>query len=417
MFKRTRIAFQIVLTLFSFFGFNEAVLAVRYRTTIYISNFDARMAVAHTGIETPSFAGYASSGKDAYLAGDPGNMKFNESPLKLLEGSLKDLLKHSKLEKNSSTDLVIGIAGYDFYSRKPAPTSDKLTEYRYTQTQNCPVSSNRKDYFACMATALFRQHGIQVDSVKIVGDHTLMAASAQSWLQRNCKASRHFDLIQATTTAVPYQVRNGRIKPWSANLPEWLRMSGGYWDIGQSSQDAWFSPVPYSKNSYPAFIESQPVRQTLFASDYVQEYGQLKGDQYAMMKRWGRTGVNSLGYQASQIYNDHNRQDYLSGQNAVSQSTYDKARAQLKAVFHDVIEQLATIINLKQSEYYSGQNPEHPIVILGEFAADVLERKENRDLLLQSLPEEARCRVDIVPGDSFYENLSGGGLRILEKKR
>lgn len=54
MFKRTRITFQIVLTLFSFFGFNEAVLAVRYRTTIYVSHFDARMAVAHISTETPA---------------------------------------------------------------------------------------------------------------------------------------------------------------------------------------------------------------------------------------------------------------------------------------------------------------------------------------------------------------------------
>ena len=417
MFKRTRITFQIVLTLFSFFGFNEAVLAVRYRTTIYISNFDARMAVAHAGMETPAFAGYVSSGKEADLAGDPGNMKFNESPLKLLEGALQDLLKHSKLEANSSTDLVIGIAGYDFYRRKLAPASDKLSDYQYLMTQSCPTSHNREAYFICMVKALFKKHGIVVESVKVVGDHTLMAASAQSWLQRNCKAARHFDMIQATTTAMPYQVKNGRITPWSARLPEWLRMAGGYWDIGQASQDAWFSPVPYSKNSYPPFIESQPVRQTLFASNYVQAYGEQKGNPYAMMKRWGSTGINSLGYQVSQIYNDHNRQDYLSGRNAVNQSTYDKARAQLKALFHEVIEQMATIINIKQSEYYPGQTPEHPIVILGEFSADVLEKEENRDLLLQSLPEEARCRVNIIPGDTFFHNLSGGGLRIMEKGR
>ncbi|KEQ18767.1 hypothetical protein [Endozoicomonas numazuensis] len=91
MFKRAhansqiKATFQIVLTLLSFFGFNEAVLAVRYRTTIYISHFDARMAVAHTGMETPAFSGYASSETDAYLTGDPDNMTFNESPLKLLE--------------------------------------------------------------------------------------------------------------------------------------------------------------------------------------------------------------------------------------------------------------------------------------------------------------------------------------------
>ncbi|WP_252179039.1 hypothetical protein [Endozoicomonas sp. 4G] len=63
MFKRTRITFQIILTLFSFFGFNEAVLAARYRNAVYVSNFDVRMAVAHIDMDTPAFAGCGLSGE------------------------------------------------------------------------------------------------------------------------------------------------------------------------------------------------------------------------------------------------------------------------------------------------------------------------------------------------------------------
>lgn len=44
MFTRTRITLQIVMTLVSFLGFNEAVLAVRYRNNLYLSNFGAPMA-------------------------------------------------------------------------------------------------------------------------------------------------------------------------------------------------------------------------------------------------------------------------------------------------------------------------------------------------------------------------------------
>ena len=43
MFQRTRITLQIVITLISFFGFNEAMLAVRYRNGIYLSHFDTPM--------------------------------------------------------------------------------------------------------------------------------------------------------------------------------------------------------------------------------------------------------------------------------------------------------------------------------------------------------------------------------------
>ena len=38
MFQRTRISIQILMTLISFFGFNEAVLALRYRNSIYLNN-------------------------------------------------------------------------------------------------------------------------------------------------------------------------------------------------------------------------------------------------------------------------------------------------------------------------------------------------------------------------------------------
>ena len=37
--KRIRITLQIILTLMSFFGFNEAVLALRYRNTVYMNQF------------------------------------------------------------------------------------------------------------------------------------------------------------------------------------------------------------------------------------------------------------------------------------------------------------------------------------------------------------------------------------------
>ena len=194
-------------------------------------------------------------------------------------------------------------------------------------------------------------------------------------------------------------------------------MSGGYWDIGQNSQDIWFSPIPYSKHSFKRFIESQPVRQTLFASDYVQAYGYQKGDDYAMIKRWSRTGINTLGYQASQIYNDRNTQDYLSGPNAIDQHTYNTARAHLKPLVDDAILQIVAIISLKQTEYYTDHTPRYPIVIMGEFAADALRTRDSRNLLLRNLPEEESCRIEIAPGDSFFHNLSGGGMRLLSPTR
>ena len=40
MFQRTRITIQILMTLISFFGFNEAVLALRYRNSVYLNSCD-----------------------------------------------------------------------------------------------------------------------------------------------------------------------------------------------------------------------------------------------------------------------------------------------------------------------------------------------------------------------------------------
>ena len=51
MFKRTRITFQIILTLCSFFGFNEAILAARYRNIAHTTDLNDQL------VESFSFTG------------------------------------------------------------------------------------------------------------------------------------------------------------------------------------------------------------------------------------------------------------------------------------------------------------------------------------------------------------------------
>ena len=80
--KKIRGVCQIIMTLISFFGFNEAVLAARYRNTLYISYFDARMMVASPHATEPDWLGYAGLGNMAALGSDSGNLKYNESPLR-----------------------------------------------------------------------------------------------------------------------------------------------------------------------------------------------------------------------------------------------------------------------------------------------------------------------------------------------
>ena len=52
-FKRIRGVFQILMTLVSFWGFNEAVLAERYRTSLYIKNDNTRMIVVNKPMTEP----------------------------------------------------------------------------------------------------------------------------------------------------------------------------------------------------------------------------------------------------------------------------------------------------------------------------------------------------------------------------
>ena len=418
MFQRTRVIIQVLITLISFFGFNEAVLAARYRNALYVSNFDARMTMAESASAAPSWLGYAGSGDIAALAGDPGNLKYNESPLRLVEFALKDLMKNSApFPAEKTVDMVIGIAGYDFFSTRKAPGLDQLSEYKGLALRCAGDSSDKSSYFKCMVRQIYREYGWQVDKLILTGDQNLMMASAQSWLESGCNSAMNFDAIQATTTAVPYQVRNGRIIPWSSRLPEEMQLQGGYWNIGTQARNNWFSPVPYSRASFTTFINENPVRQTLFASDFVQDYGSLKGDDVAMFKRWSKTGVNTLGYQAARLSSDRHSDDYLSGSQAVSAATYQKAREQTGIAVNATIDQMVSIINRKQAEYYQNDSQNsYPIVIIGEFAADVLASPANRDRLLHSLADHDRERVRIIPGDDFFQNLSAGGQKLLERQ-
>ena len=82
MFLRTRTSIQILLTLFSFFGFNEAVLAVRYRNILHLGNIDIRMILSES---------------TSCSSAEQGNSKTNESPLELTEYQLDSLVIHDFL--------------------------------------------------------------------------------------------------------------------------------------------------------------------------------------------------------------------------------------------------------------------------------------------------------------------------------
>lgn len=58
MFERTRITLQILMTLVSFFGFNEAVLALRYRNTVCMSSYCTSMADEGRDKDTMLAIGY-----------------------------------------------------------------------------------------------------------------------------------------------------------------------------------------------------------------------------------------------------------------------------------------------------------------------------------------------------------------------
>ena len=61
MFQRTRISIQILMTLISFLGFNEAVLALRYRNSLYLSNMGCPMVCQDDDSDPLHTVGYTIS--------------------------------------------------------------------------------------------------------------------------------------------------------------------------------------------------------------------------------------------------------------------------------------------------------------------------------------------------------------------
>ena len=278
MFERTRITIQIMITLVSFFGFNEAVLAARYRNSLYISNFDIRITSTAQDTNKLLAIGYASSGEHTGLTGDPGNLKYNESPIKLVDYALQDMIQSSNEVIDTKTvDIAIGIAGYDFFKNEPAPGLSQLTRYRNEASTCLKQVKNRGDYFKCMIREIYRNHGWTVERLVLTGDHNLLVAGTLAWLGKNGLDSNNFDFIQATTVAVPYKIRNGTIEAQSARLPEQLQTKGGYWDLGRQASQQWFSPVFYTNDAINRAMQCSPVRQTLYAGRFVQEYDEAHG--------------------------------------------------------------------------------------------------------------------------------------------
>ncbi len=419
MFERTRITIQIMITLVSFFGFNEAVLAARYRNSLYISNFDIRITSTAQDTNKLLAIGYASSGEHTQLTGDPGNLKYNESPIKLVEFALQDMIQsQGEIRENKTVDLAIGIAGFDFFNNDPAPKSEQLTKYR-NEANTCLKQVKKKgDYFKCMIRKVYKNHGWTVEKkLVLTGDHNLLVAGTRAWLDKQGLDSNNFDFIQATTVAVPYKIRNGEIEQQSALLPLHLRTKGGYWDLGQQASQQWFSPIPYTNEAINRAMECSPVRQTLYADCFVRDYDEVHG-QFALFRKWHQTFKNPLGTRISHILDDNHTSEYLSGPHAVAPSIYTLARRHSELLVNEVIRQMIDIINRKQEDYYrDSEKREFPIVIMGEFAKDVLDKENARQTFLEGLATQERDRIKIIPGDDFFYTLSAAGQQLLKARQ
>ena len=415
MLTKTRITIQIIITLVSFFGFNEAVLAARYRNSIYISNFDARMANADQETDQLLTIGYASSGDIPELAGDPGNLYFDESPLRLVERALKDMnASMGTVEGERTVDLVIGIAGFDFYKDAVAPSLDRLRYFRKAARFCGAFNKSKASYFKCMVKDIFKKKGWDVNRIILTGDHNMLVAGAKNWLKKQKRPSENFDFIQATTVAVPYKVREGSIEDNSASLPTKLQKKGGFYELGEKTSKKWFSPVASTHHAIEKALSCSPVSQALYATDYTHIYDGVNGE-HAMFKRWRNTGRNTLGFQLTLLSDEHNAYNYTSGIHAITPSIYKLAQEHSTLLVNEVVRQMGDIINTKQDDYYGLCTPrEYPIVIMGEFAKDVLGSENTRQQLLNTLTERDQKRVSIIPGDDFFYMLSGAGGQLLK---
>ncbi|AMO57430.1 hypothetical protein GZ77_15385 [Endozoicomonas montiporae] len=90
-FRRIRGVFQIMMTLVSFFGFNEAVLAERYRSSLYIKNDNTRMIVVKSPMTEPIKLNQTVSGYYSELV-NPAGLIPDEDKTKVVALDLHSLV-------------------------------------------------------------------------------------------------------------------------------------------------------------------------------------------------------------------------------------------------------------------------------------------------------------------------------------
>ena len=74
--KRIKGALQVVMTLVSFFGFNEAVLALRYRSSLHVNSFNCRITEAETPLTELFWRDYTLQAEEAEQENNPDRLFF-----------------------------------------------------------------------------------------------------------------------------------------------------------------------------------------------------------------------------------------------------------------------------------------------------------------------------------------------------
>ena len=352
--------------------------------------------------------------------GNPGNILYFDSPPKMLAYAINRLLekitaigcggKHTGLKLDY---LGVFIAGYDFFAHELVCKKasgfgylDERIQEKYgtvgaagkcqTYDNGIPIWLERKENHFWRTFAWFNQElgqTVEYNHRLLKGDHHLMTQAARVMLVRETGSYElmpDVDLVQVSTCAPGYQVRNGRWVEESSVSPD-NPGDGGFHQLGRDVCRQYLEPAttPFKPwKNYDSIVLNK-----LSVLPVAIEYAQQRND--SILNRWKNGFSNELGFATTMLLMksafpekdediDRTVQEQLIpliiGEPPMSHST-----------LHAVVESIKKLE--QQGHVLLPDGKKNPIRLLGEFPWDELGLKI---FFRFELPAETYRRLEFI---------------------
>ncbi|CAM3847716.1 hypothetical protein [Parendozoicomonas haliclonae] len=272
--------------------------------SIYITNAGAHLTYGSQGSSLPVFQKSLNNWDSADLYGDPPNLSFNDSPLKLVRQLIEASAPQLKaLNGDKPLKAYVSAAGYDAAKGKTLPMGSGIQGLMTAEQRKlCYIpTNNRSAFFTCafkqeILANLFDTQDQSAVTLLMEQDHHMITTMAALY-SGNMTSNKPSIVVHSTSISQPYLVmRDGTAENLGGWVPDSWGSHGGIFQIGQMLR------------TYLSIHQDEmdPLRYVLMQDSRASNHPEGTAANFKRLEDRGR-GYNNFGHIAGETANGFNR--------------------------------------------------------------------------------------------------------------